>query len=105
MTGGRGLPAPGSAPQKCQRERLQPELGLIAWSGQARLGMADGSMCEARGTRIVWSEANAHLYRAKQAGWTDDYVALAEAEVDGWQTYNFEVEELDWEFLASVTAN
>ncbi len=40
-------------------------------------------MCEARGTRIVWSEANAHLYRAKQAGWTDGSVALAEAEVDG----------------------
>ncbi len=44
--------------------------------------------------RIVWSEANAHLYggKARQAGWTEGSMALAEAEADGRQTYNFEVE-------------
>ena len=72
----------GYAPQKCHHARLQPVLGMITWSGQARLVMEDGTVRAVRQTRFCWPEANAHLYRAKQAGWTDGSVALAEVEIN-----------------------
>ena len=55
--------------------------------------MQDGSLRVVRSTRVVWSVPDLYIGRAKQAGWTDGAVALAEAEADGWQIYNVDVED------------
>jgi hypothetical protein len=67
---------------------------LLRGGGRARIVLADGSLCDVTGKRIVWCEANAHLYggRAKVAAGSSGALAFAETEIDGWQTYNFEVE-------------
>ncbi len=68
---------------------------LFRGGGTARIVLSDGSVREAIGRRIVWSQENAHLYggRTKVSGLSSGSVAFAEFEVEGWQTYNFEVED------------
>lgn len=66
---------------------------LLHGGGRTRIVLADGSIQEVTGRRIVWSEEIAHLYggRAKVGGASSGSLAFDEIEVDGWQTYNFEV--------------
>ncbi|MGO6719544.1 hypothetical protein ACC717_05875 [Rhizobium ruizarguesonis] len=69
---------------------------LLRGAGKARIIMADGSVREVLGRRIVWSKETAHLFggRARASAQVIGGPALAAIEIDAWQTYNFEVEDL-----------
>ncbi|WSH65624.1 Hint domain-containing protein [Rhizobium ruizarguesonis] len=69
---------------------------LLRGAGTARIVMADGELREVVGRRVSWSEEAADLYagRAKISAQSVGGLALAISEVDAWQTYNFEVEDL-----------
>ena len=56
----------------------------------------DGSIIEVIATRIKWSADTAHLFGGQtyQSAGTHGALAISEVEVQGWQTYNFEVEDL-----------
>jgi len=64
-------------------------------AGRATVVLASGELTEVNAERIVYSDATAHLFeRAEVRGVLIGNTALKPVAVEGWQTYNFEVEDL-----------
>lgn len=72
-----------------------PPLSEMIKDGRATIVLASGELMEVTAERIVYSAETAHLFeRATVSGMSAGGAALQPVEVEGWQTYNFEVEDL-----------
>lgn len=72
-----------------------PTIEEMLENGKATVVLASGELTEVTAERIVYSAETAHLFEQAQAvGMVAGNAALKHAAVDGWQTYNFEVEDL-----------
>ena len=71
-----------------------PTIAAMLRDGQTTVVLADGSLTEVTATRISYAADTAHLFdRALSFAATGNAAAQA-VEMDCWQTYNFEVEDL-----------
>ena len=72
-----------------------PTVEEMIGGGTATIVLASGELAAATAERIVYSDETAHLFeRAAIVGMSAGGTALQPEEVEGWQTYNFEVEDL-----------
>jgi Ca2+-binding RTX toxin-like protein len=72
-----------------------PPIADMIYAGGATVVLASGELTVVTAERIVYSVETAHLFeRARAAGMSAGGAALQPFELDGWQTYNFEVEDL-----------
>ena len=72
-----------------------PPIETMIAAGLATVVLASGELTEVSAERIVYSQKTAHLFeRAVSYGAAAGNAALAPVELNGWQTYNFEVEDL-----------
>ena len=72
-----------------------PTIGEMARNGSAKVVLASGTLTEVGAERIAFSADTAHLFeRGVAEGLSVGNAALKPVEVDGWQTYNIEVEDL-----------
>lgn len=72
-----------------------PPIHDMITSGRATVVLASGILTEVLAERIVYSSETASLFeRGEVYGIVAGNAALAPAGIDGWQTYNFEVEDL-----------
>ncbi|WP_306260413.1 LysM peptidoglycan-binding domain-containing protein [Pararhizobium sp. IMCC21322] len=64
-------------------------------NGEATVILANGEEARVKAERIVYSEETAHLFeQAQSVTSVSSNLAVKPESVEGWQTYNFEVEEL-----------
>lgn len=69
-------------------------IGNMIQNGRATVVLASGEVTEVEAERIVWSAETAHMFeRAHTAPATFGNLALKPQPIEGWQTYNFEVED------------
>jgi hypothetical protein len=72
-----------------------PRLDEMLRDGTAEVVLASGAVVQVTAERIVYSAETAHLFEQAQAeAAVAGSLALAPQMLDGWQTYNIEVEEL-----------
>ncbi|MGM4912785.1 hypothetical protein [Rhizobium sp. 768_B6_N1_8] len=72
-----------------------PPIENMIKSGRATVVLASGALAEVAAERIVYSTEAAQMFEQAQIlGISAGGAALQPVELDGWQTYNFEVEEL-----------
>ena len=72
-----------------------PTIEEMLREGQATVVLASGELTEVTAERIIYSAQTAHQFeRAEMHGMMVGNAALKPVEIDGWKTYNFEVEDL-----------
>ena len=72
-----------------------PSIAEMIRDGGATVVLASGELAEVAATRIVYSAATAHLFEQAQSHIAlSGNTALKPQMLEGWQTYNFEVEDL-----------
>lgn len=72
-----------------------PPIDKMIAAGRATVVLASGELAEVSAERIIYSTETAGLFeRAEVYGAAVGGAALQPSELDGWQTYNFEVEDL-----------
>ncbi|MGO6738894.1 hypothetical protein ACCS71_26580 [Rhizobium ruizarguesonis] len=72
-----------------------PPIEQMINAGKALVVLESGQLTEVTAERIVYSVETSHLFeRAIVTGMSADSAALQPVEIEGWQTYNFEVEDL-----------
>ena len=80
-----------------------PTIAAMLRDGQTTVVLADGSLTEVTATRISYAADTAHLFdRALSFAATGNAAAQA-VELDCWQTYNFEVEDLHTYVVGGVS--
>ncbi len=71
-----------------------PIIDKMVKHGKATVVLVSGALAKVKAERIVYSEETAHLFeQAQNVGVLFGNSALAPVYEDGWQTYNFEVED------------
>ena len=72
-----------------------PRIDEMVKAGRATVVLASGALTEVTAERILYSAETAHMFeRATSVGMVAGNAALQPAEIDAWQTYNIEVEDL-----------
>jgi hypothetical protein len=72
-----------------------PTIAEMTRAGKTTLVLASGELAEVTAERIIYSAETAHLFeRAQVQGMVAGNAALKPNEVNAWQTYNIEVEDL-----------
>ena len=72
-----------------------PTIAEMPRNGSTTVVLASGTLVEVTAERIIYSAATAHLFeRAMVQGMVAGNAALKLVQIDAWQTYNIEAEEL-----------